>query len=275
MKKIIYIFSIICLLTYSKSSFAATDDTDKLQTAPWYKVYWGGFHIANLWTEITDGQIKAVIESYGLVKTLSKYESSTKSSYIKKDNRFLPAHFQTIFKQRHGSRSIDIKYNDSGNIKDEAVIPPDNRLKRPAVEDAKKKNAVDPLTAILVARQKIKNGLKNGNDKFSINMYDGRRLSELDFTIYGKQQKTIKNRQYDVIKIDFKRLPIEGYTDNELKRFKSEEPVFTLYLEDNDLMLPIKAEADAPLGTAVLLMEKDCLTLSQCNGGKSQKLAKK
>jgi hypothetical protein len=218
-----------------------------------YKVYVRGIHIADLKVNMQEGSLATDIESYGLVKKISKYEDHGKSSFVFKDDKFIPRKYETHFTQRQGNRSVEISYDAKGAITHEQVTPPDKRNKRPAVVEENKKDTVDPLTAVMVARQKIIEGLKNNENSFSFNMYDGRRLARLEFTIVGRETKKIDGKQRNIITVTFKRKALEGFTNNELKRMTKEEPTFSLYLSDDDNMLPVKADVFSELGTAVLM----------------------
>lgn len=244
--------------------FGTASANNNLNTARWYKVYWSGIHVADLIAGANNNRLDTVIRSYGIVQKVSQYSSRTSTVFNIDNGQYVPLSFYTEFQQRSGARKIDIKYSGNGTIVEEAVTPPDNRAKRPAVAETLKKNAVDPLTAFMIARQEIKNNLAKGNNKFSLDIYDGRRLSRLDFDIYGRMQREIEDKKYNVVKVTFKRQPVAGYTKNELRRAKDEEPLFTLYISDDETFLPIKADAEAPLGTAVLLLEKECESVDSC-----------
>lgn len=264
MKKAFLLLATSLLLSLSASSHAALSAGQQMDMTRWYKIYWSGFHVADLKARLTDDSLKTIIESYGVVKQISKYSSKTTSEFKFTEGNYIPESFYTEFRQRKNSRTIDIKYTPQGAILEEAVTPPDNRAKRPAVDAALKQDAVDPLTAVVIARQRIKESLVNGDKNFSFKMYDGRRLSMLAFSVKGREVQEIGAKEHNVVTVTFQRLPIAGYTNNEMTRLKGEEPLFTLHLSDDDLLLPIKAYAKAALGSAVLILEKECPSLEAC-----------
>jgi hypothetical protein len=221
-----------------------------------YRVYVKGIHIADLRAQVNAGKIQANIESYGLAKKISKYWSNDTTTYSFKNGQFVPIHYFTEFNQRQGGRTVEIKYDEKGHITFEQVIPPDNRQKRPAVDDKLKNGAFDPLTAAMIARQNIINSLKNGTKTFSMNFYDGRRLARLEFNIEGKGTININGKTRNVINVTFKRFPLEGFTNNELKRIQTEEPTFNMSLSDDELLIPLKADIYSDLGRAVLVADE-------------------
>ncbi len=270
MKKILLLTILIFFSQSSAYSLAeekpsSEDSYDNLNNkAAWYKVYWTGVHIADLVVEVKDGSMDTVIESYGIVKKISKYASRTSSKFSFENGKYIPKSFYTQFQQRNGGKKINIVYNSSGIIEAESVTPPDKRGKRPAVKNEMKVDTVDPLTAVMVAHAKIKESLKQNIKNFSFNMYDGRRLAQLDFTIGGRMHRNINGKSYNVVMVTFVRKPIAGFTNKELSRMKEEEPVFTIYLNDDKYLMPIKADAEAPLGKAILIMEKECKSIETC-----------
>jgi len=188
MKKLFISLFIIFLSTANVSAKALPNDT--INTVRWYKVYWSGIHVADLKAQVKEDGLDAEIKSFGIVKKISKYESTFQTRFGYVEGEFIPYSYYTEFQQRNGGRKIDIKYNKDGIIADETVTPPDNRAKRPAVEDELKHDTFDPLTAFMVARKKLKESLLNGDNSFDLKMYDGRRLAQLDF----KNRRTLPQK---------------------------------------------------------------------------------
>jgi hypothetical protein len=116
----------------------------------------------------------------------------------------------------------------------------------------------------MVARQKVKASLLGGETSFKLNIYDGRRLADLQFKISPSSKMQINGKDEDVIKVTFVRRPLKGFTGNELKRMSGEEPIFTTYVSNDEKLLPLKMDADAILGKAVLVFEKECPSLKEC-----------
>lgn len=223
-----------------------------------YAVYWTGIKIADLFTGYTGARLTARIESYGLVKQISKYRSETYTDYINHENGILPKAFFTQFRQRKRTRKIELGYDgDTGLLIADNVTPPDNRKKRPAVAQAAKALTTDPLTAAFAARERVIAARKTGDSAFSLPLYDGRRLSRLDFMITGETRiETPATGAVNTLMLEMRRVPLQGYTNNEKKRMQKEEPVVTVFVSDDMYVMPIKALADAPLGTATIIMEE-------------------
>lgn len=256
-----YKFILFILLALLPCTVVSADNSARI--ARWYKVYWNNVYIADFKVEVGDENLVAQIDSRGLVRKISKYSNHVYSKFHVDKGVYTQEYFESHLKQRQGSKDVKIYYSPSGKIRTEAVVPPDNRSKRPLVEANLKNDAINPLFAAIVARNKIKESLTKGIQTFSFNIYDGRRFSRLEFNISGKENIKILEKKLDVVKINFKRVPIAGFTNNELKRMEGEEPDFFVYLEA-DTLLPIKADAAAPLGKAHFVFEKECKSLEEC-----------
>ena len=267
------IASLLFIIINIPNSDAATNkhqESDLLHITRWYKIYWLGMHVADLVSEIKEEKkglfhIESHINTKGMVKRLTKYKSITKSYSLKNSmGNFIPDNFESSSRLRKKRRTIEINYNDTGLIDKEKVIPADNRLKRPAVDNTLKIDSVDPHTAILVAHKEIRKALVSNNEEFSIALYDARRMSKLNFTVHGR--KIIKHNDKDIraIHVSFYREAVAGYTGREKERMENENPIIDIYLEDNEMMLPIKALAEAPIGSASAILERQCYDILSC-----------
>ena len=236
---------------------------NEAKVARWYKVYWNNVYIADFKAEIGEKSMVVDIDSRGIVKKISKYTNHTYSKFHVENGNYVQEYFESHLRQRQGTKEVAIYYDKNGKIRSETLTPPDSKGKRPLVAKEAKAGVVDPLFAAIVARDKIKAALADGTKSFNFNIYDGRRLSRLEFNIYGMENIKILEKKQDVVKISFKRIAIDGFTNNELKRMKGEEPDFVLYLEPGTLF-PVKADAAAPLGKATFMLERECMSMEEC-----------
>ena len=259
--KFIVILLAIC---WGNLAFANEGSHPAPQVAKWYKVYWSGIHVADMIATVEDKKMDIMIDSYGIAKTLSKFSSKTRSTFVFKDGRYVPASYYSAFTQRRGDRSIDINYNTEGVITSEVVNPPDKSWKRPPVEDDKKVGAYDPVTVFLAARNYLKMAHEAQKNYFSLPVYDGRRLSRIHFHIVGEQIIEVEDTKHDVVKVVVSRDQVAGFAKREMKRSKEEEPTITFYFSNDEHFMPIKAFAQAPIGTAVMLLEKTCSSVADC-----------
>ncbi len=226
-------------------------------------VYWSGLHIADLYTEIKPSgadtlQMKAIIRSYGIAKAITQYKSETISTIRRKGNAYQPETVSIGFKMRYGSRHIDMVYDAEGNMKSEKNVPGENRAKRKEVPAVEKKGVFDPLSAVLEARARviaIMSGAKP-DKKFTLPMYDGRRLSTLKFEVLGLDKE-------GRVHLTLSEEPKAGWTGNELKEKKARKPVIHIYLDAEDY-LPVRAVGESKVGSSYGVLEATCATLEEC-----------
>jgi hypothetical protein len=234
----------------------------------WYKVHWGGLHIADLVASKQGNRLTTKIETYGLVKKVSRYANHAYVDYEERNGRVVPRLFDQKMQQRQRKRYVSIEYDKDGIITKDQVTPPDNRAKRPAVPQEQKAGAPDPITASLMAWQYVKAWQQGeGPDRFTLSYYDGRRLAKLDFHIQRRLVREINKRNYKVILVTFRRSPVSGFTNNELERMEGEEPDFNVYFSDDEIMLPLITFAKAPLGHASIVYERECKAIENCLEG--------
>lgn len=243
-----------------------------LNMAGWHEVYWSGLHIGDLVTyieETTDGhyRIRTAIESRGLAGVISQFFSrnETQGRFNAKDNHYWPGQFRTYFHSRKTPRAITLFYDNKGHIPERLYNPLENRDKRPDVAAELRAGTLDPLTLILQARHQLHRALMQGNKAFSINMYDGRRLSRFDFTLQGSTIITRQGEKSRTQHVTIQRTPIAGFTGRELERMEEgEEPVIDAWFSDDAELIPIEIRASALLGTAVGRLKKLCSNYQDC-----------
>lgn len=211
-----------------------------------YKIYWSGLNVGDLEVRVKTEKIsyraEADIDSRGFAWLVSKYWSKNRTEGKRGKNGLEASQYQTKFSLRKRLRTIDVFYK-GGVIERDQADPPENRDKRPEVPLSDKKDAWDPLTVAMMARERA--ATAKPGDKFSYKIWDGRRLFTLDFKI-GQEEKYSGNPAIPLI---FVRKPIAGFTKNELEDMKGKEPEIKILLRKSD-MIPVFASGKAPLGTA-------------------------
>ena len=269
------IMVLIFLCATLSNSYANKEYHDNSPALPnltkFYKAYWMGMHVGDIISQISQDKngayyIESRIQSRGIAKRFLKYWSVSKSLVnIDDSGNISSQYFFTKSATKRKTREINLSYDEAGNLAGEEVIPPDNRKKRPFVEDDLKYIATDPHSIILVSRKKIKESLDNNISNFSIPVYDGRRLTNVDFNIIGKKNISYNSNDTEVIHVIIQRQAISGYTEREIKRMETENPPINIYLENNDTMLPLIVRAKAPIGSAYIRLVKECVDINSCH----------
>lgn len=226
-----------------------------------YKIYWSGLHVGNAYTEIIPTQegygMRLHMRSRGVAKLLTDWKgNSAASMYERDDKSFVPKRFLTAYENRKKPKRIELLFNKAGSVQKESVEPPDNRDKRPAVPAANKNGVYDPVSLIFAARHEVRKAIEAGKNTFTMKMYDGRRRTDLPFTILGMTEEGL-------IHISFTEIPVAGYTDREMKGVKDGERQISLYLSRHDLF-PVFVKGTSPLGSATIRYSKDCDSVAAC-----------
>ncbi len=251
-----------------KKTLAKTLENDeRLNFIKRYEVTWLGFHVGDLYVKIKSeeqggdlfSRMQVIIRSYGLAHKISKFQSDSQSLMKYMGNgQYIPYQYATSFALRKKRRDITFLYNEDGSeILTETNVPPEKRWKRPEVEAVKKANTYDPLTLSLMARTQLIAAIADGKKEFTMNLYDGRRRTNFDFKIKERRGKE------QLIHMTFTENPISGYTNNELKKIKNEKTVISLFISPKDF-LPVSAEGESSLGTALIKLKDECSTLKEC-----------
>jgi len=243
-----------------------------------YPVYWQGVDVGELVVKIHEQgnnfHIEAHIRSKGIAEGISGYLSDTMSDLTLLGDKISPISFKTDFTLKKKSRHIEIKYGSGGEVSYEENNPPEDRNKRPVVAKNLKDGVYDPLSAALLAREKLRQmrasgQLEKGKSNFTIPIYDGRRRSDLEFTVYGREilklgWQKIGGGKISVIHIGFINKPVAGYTKNEIRDLPTQNPIINAYVSDDELLLPVKGDGETRIGFAYGTLKNECTKFAGC-----------
>lgn len=172
--------------------------------------------------------------------------------------------YDTHYQTKKKKRSVKLVYKD-GKIIEEDVQPPDNRDKRPAVPQEMKEKAYDLLSLNLAMRERIAGALASGDPHFSLTVYDGRRLTQMDATVAGR--RTIHyagNRKYPVVTLAVRRKLLAGFTASEIADYDPKEPTLWIHFSDNERLVPVVLEIGFFFGKIKGALVKECRTGESC-----------
>jgi hypothetical protein len=239
---------------------------EKIDFLKTYNLRYLTFDVVDFYAEIkpiktTDNYTRYKFRFYsrtnGTVDYFFNWMSHTVSYYRDYGDKIIPENFRTKVRLRKKVREIHIDYDQQGKIISEKVIPPDNRLKRPAVDDSLKTRTFGPLSIIAEVRRNVLSAFRDdlfeedGTYRFTIPLYDARRRTDVVFTLY--ERKT--NEDLHMLKM--RRTPVAGFTDNEKDFIKQGTVSFKIFIDPTD-MWPVRAEGSHTLGTASATYEGDC-----------------
>lgn len=235
----------------------------------YYTVSWGGITVGGMVVDAHEDadsyRMQVETRSSGLVKAISKHHSSNTVSGLRRSGEYIPQRFESRFSLRGKSRHIVLEYDKQGRLTHEENNPPEPEHKRPPVPMDVKRDVIDALTTLFVQRQKIHEALASGQDRFTIRMYDGRRVTDLEYYVRGRRGMGWNMQEVPIIEFAFSRIPVAGYKDSELKDLAGKTaPNVSLYLSDDGRLIPLKIVVDSSAGEFYANLSKDCETLQAC-----------
>jgi hypothetical protein len=235
------------------------DPLKALNVSNIYKVEWVNMTVAYFVAEVktngSDVSFKFHSESMGLVDKLVNFGWSSLTEAKFDGNNYKPVSVNRMSEMKKRARKITLEYDAKGNITKDVVTPPENRAKRPEVEQSEKNGTYDALTLFLQARSEVIDIFKdrkftNGEAKVSLPIYDGRKKSIMDLTVY----EVVTDNKF---KVRVRQKPVAGYTNNELKDAAKGDR-FIDVLVDSRSYIPVRATGKSPLGSAKASYEKEC-----------------
>jgi Protein of unknown function (DUF3108) len=119
--------------------------------------------------------------------------------------------------------------------------------------------ARDPITASFMLRRMLFAARENPAAMVSTRTYDGARLAEMKMIRAANAKVAVMHQYKDAINVAVVRLPIEGYTSKEIKKFNSGDPEIRLYFSNDAAFIPIRATAKVLIGELSLRLDDDTL----------------
>lgn len=208
--------------------------------------------------------IAADIVSTGLVGKFVKHSShTTVDGSGGREFTYPNITYESNYQTRKKKKYVKM-VRKAGGAPEETLVPPDNPKKRPPVEDELKKDAADPLTFLLRMREALHQAMLEKKERFSLKLYDGRRLTQVDFAITGKEKLKYNKKKVPVIVVSVTRKLLAGFTQSELADHDPNEPVLYLYITHDSRLIPIRAEVNFWMGTVSAALVKECRTGESC-----------
>lgn len=155
------------------------------------------------------------------------------------------------------ARQFDTRYhNGDGKVNyiwlDYAADGTLRDVKRENIHDMARRDAVtpnllnqsfDPLSALFVAREKIYEAVQAKIPKVKLYVYDGKRMYQLNFHIYGILDAELNGRVMPVQKIGLTHRVVAGMKDKEKKRAAEFQfPEMVLYFTADQRFVPVYAK---------------------------------
>jgi hypothetical protein len=260
----------LCLSAYPCAAAEALTDVklDPLNIKGIYSFEWAGVDIGKMGIEAVQTErnysVTSDVSTTGIVKFFVRHSSHTTSlgsgeGNFAYTNGVYESNYQTRNKKKYVHMTVA-----GGTTGKETLVPADNPATRPPVPAALKHAVFDPLAITLQMRTELSRALHDNTGRFSLPLYDGRRLTQVDFEIAGKKVLRDKGRKIPTIMVLLSRRLLAGFTAKELKDYNPKEKPARFYFSDDTRLLPVRAEADVLFGTASATLIKECPQDESC-----------
>lgn len=253
---------ILCCLAFASTPAKAEGTISPLTLNARYIVAWSGITIGRINIIAREDEktyfMQVDTKTRGLGSLISDEASVIFVEGSKGANgSYIPARYKAR-PHRAGERNItELTYNEKGDIVNRLRNPDDDPAWRPPVTFKQINTARDPITASFMLRRMLYAARANPSAKVSTRTYDGARLADMHMIRAANAKVAVMHQYTDAINVAVVRLPIEGYTPKEIKRFNSGDPEIRLYFSNDDAFLPIRATAKVLIGELSLSMVDD------------------
>lgn len=243
-----------CLLLFASPAMA----TPALPENLYYRISWGGLSLGRIRVSASedDERYRMVIDtkSKGVVSVFTPFQTVAQVQGIKREGRYIPQEYKTdAQKSDEGdNRTSLIRYDSEGRITERLTNPQDDPRWRPVVPVEEATEAADPITCFIAMRSMLVQNREQGVKETALRSYDAKRLALLKATF-------IKNPdpKKGAIATRITRVPLNGYTPKEWKKYRKGDPVLTVWFSDDRYVMPTRLELDLMLGTIVAKQEKE------------------
>jgi hypothetical protein len=238
---------------------AADDGIDPGRLGLTYEVYSGGFHVLTVDLDLSFANrrydVTTRLQTAGLLSWLVSWTQVSASAGIVDGAGLAPERYRSDGEFRGRRRSIAIDYQ-AGQVSEVRVEPPSREDEdREEVSEEQRREAVDPLAAILGAIHRLSAGQPCAG---RLRVFDGRRRYDLVLTDRGTRPirgSMIAAFAGDALQCDFEFEPIAGHirqpTDPEIAQRRLQSGRVYTARSGGALLTPIRIELDGEWGMTV------------------------
>jgi hypothetical protein len=246
---------------------AAAENLTPLSEKLYYEAGFAGVLFGKIGIEIEQNPDKAKITcdiaSSGILALFLKHSSHTTLEASGSNFTYPDRTYTSNYHTRKKARSVKLVYKN-GKIETQHVQPPNDREKRPAVPESDINKAYDLMAFLLQMRKEIADARKSGKTAFSINSYDGRRLTQADFNIGEEKVLEIAGQKVNTLSVTARRKPLAGYSKGEIEDIEPNEPSMTIYFTNDDKLTPLRMEVPFMMQKISATLIKQCGPEESC-----------
>lgn len=243
---------VLSLLAGSMPAFAEVPALTPLNYEMRYNVAWNGLPIGRVritakqdgfgYSMVVDTKTRGMVDMFSGEHALAQVKGRVDESL-----GFIPQLYDSRSLSKKDGRTTTITYDGEGKIKERKRTPPDGDS-RPVVALDEANTATDPITAFFVLREKMHGNIARNQRETVIRTYEGARLAEFTFKVISRARVEVGGEYVNAINVVPKRLPLNGYKEKELKKYRAGDPTVHLYMSADERFVPLQASVDLSFG---------------------------
>lgn len=231
-----------------------------------YAAFWAGLPAAKIRLKLRDGGAgyhdEIEIETQGLPHLFTRFRATAAAEgRVAADRPAEPSHYRAVYdlRKRHDSR-VSMQFIDRTGARI-AERGPDDTSRKPALAEAFRKNAVDPLSAFERIRGALRAAVRGGS--FTIPVYDGARRFDIVGHIVPK-----KDRSEGILRAELTLRPIAGFKGETSEDGDPDDAPrkVQLTVTDDARMIPLSITVPVFFMPLVVQFDHLCMAPERCSG---------
>lgn len=207
--------------------------------------------------------MQSKVHTQGLARLFTRHKSITQVNGEHK-SQYRPVHYESDYKIGSKQKYIRLEFNADGSIREEESNPPPNPGAREEVPVEEKTGALDPLSLLMGVRENLWKTMREGGRRFSLRMYDGKRLTQVGVNILGDAMIKLGEESVHTIRVALSRTPLYGYKEKEVREIVDGDPPLIIYFSQDARMMPVALELEIYYGTLSGQFVRECDSVTAC-----------
>jgi hypothetical protein len=227
-----------------------------------YTMHFGGFHVADLQFEREigeDGYEAGVrIRTTGLADVIVRYDGRARAEGLIGEDALSSTRYRYRYKSRNGERMVRVIYDPATATATDVVSQKRGRDDTTDVPRDLWRGVVDPLSAVMLLRDHVRERRDGGTRDLELAVFDGRRRYDLEARVVDE------NSGDDTIVVDATIRPVAGFDVDDMSEREIREGYrLQMHFSDDDRVLPLEVRTLNTRAIVVIRLARDC-SLAPC-----------
>lgn len=258
-RRALWLAPLVLLLTIATGSQASARELAAEPLDLRYDMHFGGFTVAEFGLRyIPNGasyRTELVAKTVGLVDRLVGFRGEATSEGVKTDGRaVLPASYRYQEKSNRVSRLERVVFDPATENAVEVKTQKRGIPNQTEVPKALWQGVIDPLTALVRARQQLVELKPRVGTEVVLPVFDGRRRYDMLIEVKGRRQATVAGRRQPVLHLEIEVRALAGFDSDDDKRNLR----VAVLVSDDQRLVPLQVRSlDTPI-TVTMSLAEDC-----------------